>query len=53
MSEFKFTTKTLDSSETAIDDLTEKWKVLDGSFNELIQNEETLTKSRAIYSSYG
>ena len=43
MSEFKFTTKTLDSSEKAIDDLTEKWKVLDGSFNELIQNKETLT----------
>ena len=43
MSEFKFIksdnyeTKTLDNSESAISDLTEKWYILDTSFNALMR----------------
>ena len=46
MSEFKFVksknydTKTLDNSEQAIEDLTEKWYTLDSSFNNLIDDDD-------------
>ena len=37
MSEFQFTSKTLDGPQTAIDQLTTLWYNLDTSFNELIK----------------
>ena len=51
MSEFKFVksknydTKTLDNSEQAIADLTEKWYILDSSFNNLIDDDDNYSSS--------
>ena len=51
MSEFKFVksknydTKTLDNSEQAIEDLTEKWYTLDSSFNNLIDDDDNYSSS--------
>tara|TARA_B100001057_G_scaffold486105_1_gene566728 strand:+ start:1317 stop:1673 length:357 start_codon:yes stop_codon:yes gene_type:complete len=51
MSEFKLTksnnydTKTLDNSEKAIEDLTEKWYTLDSSFNSLIDDDNNYSSS--------
>lgn len=51
MSEFKFIksdnyeTKTLDNSESAISDLTEKWYILDTSFNDLISDDNNYSSS--------